>query len=168
MLAYSSRTILLRWQTSRQNATKMMTQRQLVLPAAALCSSILFRSASSMSFAACKSIRVRGSGETAVNGVFSPRNPSTIPAGFDRTCVEMGWPTEVMWKKLSDGKRTWFESENESYIYWNQADGKWWIDEPSGAGKYIVFNDDQTPPEAGWAALPGAKMPLPTVEIIED
>ena len=46
--------------------------------------------------------------------------------------------------------------------------GKWWIDEPSGAGKYIVFNDDQTPPEAGWAALPGAKMPLPTVEIIED
>ena len=147
----------------------MMTHRRLVLPAAAaLCSSILFRSASSMSFAACKSLRVKGSGETAVNGVFSPRDPSTIPAGFDRTCVEMGWPTAMMWKKLSDGKRVWFESDNESYIYWNQADGKWWIDEPSGAGKYIVFNNDKNPPATGWTALPGAKMPLPRVEIIED
>ena len=145
----------------------MLTQRRLVVPTAALCSSILLNSASSMSIAACTSILVTGGGETAVNGVFAPRDPSTIPAGFDRTCQEMGWPTDVMWKKLSDGKRTWFESENESYIYWNQADGKWWIDEPSGAGKYIVLNNDRLPPPAGWTALPGAKMPLPTVEIIK-
>ena len=121
-----------------------------------------------MSVSSCKSILVRGSGETAVNGLFAPRDPSTIPAGFRRTCVEMNWPTDVMWKKLSDGKRPWFESDNESYVYWNRADGKWWIDEPSGAGKYIVFNDGELPPATGWSALPGALMPLPTVEIVEE
>ena len=70
--------------------------------------------------------------------------------------------------RLSDGKRPWFESDNESYVYWNRADGKWWIDEPSGAGKYIVFSDGELPPARGWAALPGAEMPLPTVEIVEE
>lgn len=38
-----------------------------------------------------QAIRVVGAGEAAVNQVFRPRSPQIIPAGFDRTCVEMGW-----------------------------------------------------------------------------
>eukprot|EP00957_Ditylum_brightwellii_P017557 1322699-Ditylum_brightwellii.AAC.1 len=51
-----------------------------------------------------------------------------------------------MWKRLSDGERPWFESENKSYIYWNRGDGKWWMDGPSGSCVYIVKSNDRLPP----------------------
>ena len=36
-------------------------------------------------------ICVKRAGEAAVNSVFQPRDPNLVPAGFKRTCDEMGW-----------------------------------------------------------------------------
>ena len=107
---------------------------------------------------------VTNAGVDAVNGIFYPRNPTAIPAGFAKTCDEMGWASDKMWLRLSDQLRPWWESDNGSYLYWNQADGKWWLDGPSGAGVYIVLDSSQTPPADGWQPLPGALLPLPQVE----
>jgi len=89
-----------------------------------------------------------------VNGAYAIRAPNVIPAGFTATCEQMNWPHEEMWKKLSDGRRAWFESDNGSYIYWNKSDGCWWIDGPSGAGVYIQRNAGELPPLDGkWEPL---------------
>ena len=113
-----------------------------------------------------RSLIVRGAGETVVNGVFSPRSPKSVPSGFARTCDEMGWSPDKMWTKLADNSRVWYEHDNESYIYWNKSDGRWWIDIPSGAGAYIVGSSADDPPRKGWQALPGMKVPTPSVSII--
>ena len=80
----------------------------------------------------------------------------------------MNWDTKQTWDRLSDPQRPWFEAENESYIYWNKADGKWWIDGPSGAGVYIVKNDQRIPPRKGWIALDRTYEPIPNVDVIEE
>ncbi len=112
-------------------------------------------------------ISVQSAGCALVNGIYEEKLPTQIPAGFDRTCKSMNWDTELLWKKLSDHQRPWYEAENESYIYWNRGDGKWWIDEPSGAGVYIVKNNDTLPPNNGWISLSAEYNPLPQVEVLE-
>eukprot|EP00568_Trieres_chinensis_P005716 CAMPEP_0183293266 /NCGR_PEP_ID=MMETSP0160_2-20130417/2016_1 /TAXON_ID=2839 ORGANISM="Odontella Sinensis, Strain Grunow 1884" /NCGR_SAMPLE_ID=MMETSP0160_2 /ASSEMBLY_ACC=CAM_ASM_000250 /LENGTH=160 /DNA_ID=CAMNT_0025454353 /DNA_START=13 /DNA_END=495 /DNA_ORIENTATION=+ len=128
--------------------------------------------AAAMSTMSCQdlssSIVVRGAGETSVNGVYAPRDPTRVPAGFARTCDEMGWHPRDTWRRLSNGDRPWFESSNESYIYWNCGDRRWWIDAPSGAGVYIVPSEKSLPPKSGWVALPGAKSPVPEVDTVQD
>merc|ERR1719336_1114008 len=111
-------------------------------------------------------IRVVGAAVAEVNGVFSSRDPKVIPAGFARTCVEMGWDSQGMWRKLSDQKRPWFEKSNEAYMYYNIGDGQWWLDGPSGAGLYVVKADSQTPPTGGWRPLGGVPRPAPTIEAV--
>merc|ERR1719446_1448766 len=69
-------------------------------------------------------VTVSAAGTPAVNGVYGPRNPKHIPAGFRRTCDDMGWNTDDMWNRLSDGQTPWYESDNGSYIYRNTGDGK--------------------------------------------
>lgn len=113
-------------------------------------------------------ISVKSAGFQDVNGIYHPKSPSIIPAGFDRTCCEMNWDTNQMWNQLSDPNVPWFEAQNESYIYWNKGDGKWWIDGPSGAGVYIVprnSKNDMFPPKDGWISLRPNYEPPPTVEI---
>ena len=112
-------------------------------------------------------IIVQSAGCALVNGIYEEKPPTQIPAGFDRTCKSMSWNTEKLWKQLSDQQRPWYEAENESYIYWNKGDGKWWIDEPSGGGVYIVKNDDTLPPKNGWISLSTKYNPLPLVEVVE-
>ena len=115
-----------------------------------------------------KVVSVARAGQGEVNGLYFQKSPDIIPTGFVRTCNEMNWPSESMWKRLSDPSRPWFLSqENDSYIYYNRGDGNWWIDLPSGAGAYIVESSDEDPPYGGWVALPGNKPPLPTVEVRE-
>ena len=80
----------------------------------------------------------------------------------------MKWDTVQLWNQLSDNKRPWYEAENESYVYWNRVDGKWWIDGPSGAGVYIVKHDGWVPPKNGWVALDLDYSPVPTVAAVED
>jgi len=114
---------------------------------------------------ALTSIHVLGAGEGSTNGKYVPRSPALVPAGFTRTCDAMGWPSTVMWQRLSDSTSTWYEAPNEAYIYWNRSDGHWWIDLPSGAGAYIAQSSSTLPPFTGWKALPGNKSPLPTIEL---
>eukprot|EP00816_Leptocylindrus_hargravesii_P004454 CAMPEP_0196815694 /NCGR_PEP_ID=MMETSP1362-20130617/51281_1 /TAXON_ID=163516 /ORGANISM="Leptocylindrus danicus, Strain CCMP1856" /LENGTH=121 /DNA_ID=CAMNT_0042192743 /DNA_START=170 /DNA_END=535 /DNA_ORIENTATION=+ len=113
-------------------------------------------------------VSVQGSGETDENVVFRPQDPLRIPAGFDRTCQKARWNTQGMWDQLSDGTSPWFEADNESYIYWNRGNKKWWIDGPSGAGLYTNDAYTELPPPSGWVALAGAKEPLPNVVILEN
>ena len=114
-----------------------------------------------------KVISITNAGYQAVNGIYYPKSASIIPVGFDRTCISMNWNTQQMWNQLSDQTRTWYESENDSYIYWNKGDGKYWIDGPSGAGIYIVKDSGQLPPKTGWISLDTSYEPLPTVEVLD-
>ena len=42
-----------------------------------------------------------------------------------RTCDQMGWDSQKMWKQLSNQVSPWWKhSENESYIYYNKGDGQ--------------------------------------------
>eukprot|EP00566_Odontella_aurita_P023071 CAMPEP_0113527732 /NCGR_PEP_ID=MMETSP0015_2-20120614/1456_1 /TAXON_ID=2838 /ORGANISM="Odontella" /LENGTH=127 /DNA_ID=CAMNT_0000426193 /DNA_START=249 /DNA_END=632 /DNA_ORIENTATION=- /assembly_acc=CAM_ASM_000160 len=111
-------------------------------------------------------IEVKNSGEPTVNAVYEERNPTSVPEGFSRTCKSMRWQPDEMWERLSDGRKPWFEASNESYIYWNRGDGKWWIDGPSGAGLYIVSSPESSPPSEGWVALSGARQPVPVLEVL--
>eukprot|EP00470_Lotharella_oceanica_P010652 CAMPEP_0170183364 /NCGR_PEP_ID=MMETSP0040_2-20121228/30465_1 /TAXON_ID=641309 /ORGANISM="Lotharella oceanica, Strain CCMP622" /LENGTH=118 /DNA_ID=CAMNT_0010429071 /DNA_START=213 /DNA_END=566 /DNA_ORIENTATION=+ len=112
-------------------------------------------------------VRITGAGEPDVVGVYEPRDPTKVPAGFAATCQKMFWDPKDTWIQLSDQKRPWFEMDNGSYIYWNKSDGRWWIDGPSGAGVYIAASKDELPPTTGWRALQGSKAPLPTLKIEE-
>lgn len=116
-----------------------------------------------------KSLSVQFAGFDLVNGIYNAQPPESIPKGFDRTCQEMNWDTEQLWQHLSDQKRPWFmHTDNDSYIYWNKGDGKWWIDGPTGAGAYIVRNDGWSPPRDGWYALSHKYNPVPTVEMSKE
>ena len=103
----------------------------------------------------------------AVNGDYSPKSAESIPTGFTSVCDAQKWDTQDMWNKLN-GDSIWFaHSQNESYIYWNKGDKKWWIDGPSGAGVYIVKNDGALPPKTGLVSLNQDYNPTPTVDVME-
>mmetsp|Transcript_35197 Transcript_35197/g.70186 ORF Transcript_35197/g.70186 Transcript_35197/m.70186 type:complete len:120 (-) Transcript_35197:189-548(-) len=112
-------------------------------------------------------LKITAAGVASVVGNFHQRDPHVIPRGFAKVCVEMGWDTQVSWEKLSDLRRPWFESPNGAYIYWNAADGQWWIDEPSGNGVYVALTSDLLPPSVGWKALSSGKPPLPSLTLEE-
>jgi hypothetical protein len=66
----------------------------------------------------------------------------------------MDWDTQSMWTKLNGIDPTaniWFaHGENDSYIYYNKGDGKWWIDGPDGKGVWIIDGPSHAPPAHGW------------------
>lgn len=72
----------------------------------------------------------------AVNGVYLAQPASQIPTGFDCVCKEQNWNTNMLWKRLNSNKPWFLAKSNESYIYLNESDGKWWIDGPDGMGAY--------------------------------
>ena len=112
-------------------------------------------------------VEIVGAGFSPVNGIYdSAEANADIPAGFVKTCVEMGWDSQEMWKKLYDTSTPWFtHRDNDSYIYRNKGDGRWWIDGPSGAGVYIVPSRDKLPPSAQWVALDKQFLPVPQVSL---
>jgi len=110
-------------------------------------------------------LRVDAAGVQEVNGVYMVRDSTVIPLGFSFTCAENGWDPEKMWEQLN-GRGRWFEALNGAYIYWNQGDGQWWIDEPNGKGVYVAPALAKAPPTSGWRLLQGARAPLPTVELM--
>jgi len=71
-----------------------------------------------------------------VNGIYLAQPASKIPTGFDRVCKEHNWNTNILWTKLNSNKPWFLAKSNESYIYLNESDGKWWIDGPDGMGAY--------------------------------
>ena len=111
-----------------------------------------------------RTLHVVGAGVAEVNGMYQQMG-ATIPAGFARTCEKQGWDAGAMWKKLYDQNTPWFEAENGSYVYRNKGDGRWWIDEPSGLGVYILESHEKLPPPSGWHPLDPNYEPVPSVAI---
>ena len=75
-------------------------------------------------------VEVKGAGFEAVNGVHYSVSTgiANIPVGFVKTCDENGWYSSKMWEKLYDKTTPWFaHNENDSYMYRNRSDGRWWI-----------------------------------------
>lgn len=111
------------------------------------------------------SVTVSGGGKAEVNGDYVPKAASDIPKMFAAVCDANGWSTPQMWAQLN-GDAGWFaHSENDSYIYFNKSDGKWWIDGIDGLGVYISTNNAgaSVPPGTGWKPLDPKSLPLPQV-----
>ena len=106
-------------------------------------------------------ITVEGSGFKELNGEYVATSAEEIPTGFEWVCHQNSWDTKETWEKLNGG-RVWYKATNSAYIYWNQTNGVWWIDEPSGNGVYIAKGPAWAPPQAGWKAL-GPFKPLPSL-----
>mmetsp|Transcript_97 Transcript_97/g.111 ORF Transcript_97/g.111 Transcript_97/m.111 type:complete len:160 (+) Transcript_97:98-577(+) len=131
----------------------------------------------SMSSVAPLNLLLKNAGSDVVNGNYIAKNSKTIPVGFAKTCEEMSWNSQEMWLKLSNQVSPWWKhKDNESYIYYNQNDGQWWIDDPSGKGLYVakvptgVINagnmNAAKPPVVGWTLLSGAIEPAPLVQTV--
>ena len=82
-------------------------------------------------------VRISAAGVQSIVGRYAMREPTAVPNGFAKVCQQQGWPIEETWQRLSDLRRPWFEADNGAYMYFNIADGQWWIDEPGGAGVYV-------------------------------
>jgi len=110
-------------------------------------------------------LTVRGAGVTVLNGLYQAKPFSIIPPGFTKTCNQMRWNSEDMWNQLAVPSAYWFEHDNGSYIYLHK-DGRWWMDDPSGAGIYVCPASDGVDrvPSAGWQPLSAGLDPMPMVE----
>jgi len=75
-----------------------------------------------------------------------------VPPGFAAVCVDAGWDTAAMWKRLN-GSAPWFRAANEAYVYFNRDDQHWWVDAPSGHGVFKARGPAHAPPSEGWAPL---------------
>ena len=100
-------------------------------------------------------LNVMGSAEVpAINGDYYPKSPAEIPSGFASVCDQQGWNTQDTWAKLNGmdpTKDAWFaHADNESYIYWNRNDSRWWVDGPDGNGVWIAEGPSHAPPAHGW------------------
>jgi len=89
-----------------------------------------------------------------LKGKYKVMQSSTIPKSFDKVCIEQGWNTNQMWKRLNNDNIWYQHTENDSYIYYNNGDGKWWIDDSNGLG---VFTNESvvkhSVPAHGWVPL---------------
>ena len=65
-----------------------------------------------------------------------------IPAGFAKVCDQQGWERVGTWLKLAGPDAVWYEAPSGAYIYFNNADGQWWIDAPEGHGVYVAKGKD--------------------------
>lgn len=96
-------------------------------------------------------VNVMGCETDDLDGDYLPRDAATVmPEGFEKVCREQKWDPSETWNRLADA--VWFakESGNGSYIYWNKADKRWWIDGPDGLGVFIVDGPKHAPPAHGW------------------
>jgi hypothetical protein len=103
-----------------------------------------------------------------MNTDYQWKTPDSIPHGFVKVCNQNGWNTNDMWTKLN-GRRNWLTASNHAYMYFNGADGHWWMDEPNGLGVFVAASQDpHKPPVSGWKPLKPEYCPLPTVEIVSN
>ena len=89
-----------------------------------------------------------------LNGNYYPQPASKIPSSFALVCHENNWRPVDMWEKLNNNS-IWYQHENnDSYIYFNNGDGKWWMDGPDGLGVFINQKaSHNSPPSGNWQAL---------------
>ena len=117
-------------------------------------------------------IIVQNAGTETVNGQYFPQDPAKIPYGFDLVCKQNNWNTLELWKKLN-GNSVWYEKEDGAYVYYNNGDRRWWIDDKDGLGVYIADTDGSDaakkyPLRSGYEPLQNAQLPAPTIEIKTD
>ncbi len=117
----------------------------------------------------------KGGDVSVVNGEYVARPASEVPREFAKVCDQNGWPVDQTWARLNGKTSIWYKYADESgagagsYVYFNNSDGKWWIDGPDGLGIFIS-QDEYTvkhgPPggETAWKALDASqKLRLPTL-----
>jgi hypothetical protein len=88
-------------------------------------------------FPSIASLNTAGHVFQTLTGKFAKQDAAVIPSSFDKVCQENKWDTRATWNKLN-GKASWFAHANGSYIYFNKADGKWWLDGPDGLGVFTA------------------------------
>lgn len=98
-------------------------------------------------------LQLINAGATAVNGKYTTMSHKIIPEGFQKVCESQGWNTQQMWIRLNGDKQWYKHDENESYVYFNESDGMWWIDGPDGYGVYIAKAPKHAPPAHGWKLI---------------
>jgi hypothetical protein len=96
-----------------------------------------------------------------LNGSYEPRDAlEGMPPGFAAVCRRERWNEQDTWQRLNGGA-TWYEAENGSYLYFNRADRRFWLDTPDGAGVYVTAavamgeQPPRRPPSVGWRILDG-------------
>ena len=101
--------------------------------------------------------------------MFLAKPASEVPRGFAAVCEANGWDVAATWGKLGGGD-TWYGAPNGAYMYFNLADGLWWLDEPGGGGVYTAAGLDgrrRAPPAAAaWKLLGGATVPPPRAVVV--
>jgi hypothetical protein len=120
--------------------------------------------------AALARVVVSGAGSPIVNGLYTRREATIVPAAFSRVCHSSGWDAAATWSRLN-GPRHWWESDNASYIYFNSGDRLWWLDSgESGLGLYVssAVGAGSAPPSEGWRPLGDSVLPLPTLSFGEE
>mmetsp|Transcript_54106 Transcript_54106/g.131312 ORF Transcript_54106/g.131312 Transcript_54106/m.131312 type:complete len:187 (+) Transcript_54106:169-729(+) len=82
-------------------------------------------------------VRVSNAGVQILNGTYKPRPYNTIPQAFADVCHQMKWDPQRTWTQLAAPTCQWFlHNDNASYIYLHN-DGRFWMDDPNGAGIYV-------------------------------
>lgn len=119
----------------------------------------------SIQFSMVLALTVKGAGVSVLNGRYLAKPFSAIPAGFTATCVKARWNAQDMWNQLAASAADWYEHENGSYIYLHN-EGRWWMDDPSGAGVYVCRASvgDTKVPAVGWEPLSRGEEPMPVIE----
>ena len=99
-------------------------------------------------------LTVSNAGFEPVNGKYLIQPHTSVPESFDLVCQEQGWDTVQMWSRLN-GDKEWYKHQmNQSYVYYNNADHKWWMDGPDGLGVYITSPAPfKPPPQQGWILI---------------
>ena len=112
-------------------------------------------------------VKVSNAGVSILNGAYGPKPYNVVPDGFIKTCRKARWNPDQMWDQLAVPGVEWYEHENGSYIYLHN-DGRWWMDDPTGAGIYVCASnsDNEMIPSSGWEPLSRGADPMPTVELI--
>lgn len=94
-------------------------------------------------------VQVMNLGTSSLTGKYERLPAYIIPNGFRKVCEQQCWETPKMWKQLNGNDNPWYKvrtrtypacdrlttlvcllqhTENDSYIYFNQGDRKWWMD----------------------------------------
>lgn len=98
-------------------------------------------------------INVSKAGFDPVNGKFYQQSHEHIPTSFETVCKNQQWDPSELWLQLNGSQRWYGHETNNSYIYFNLTDKKWWIDGPNGMGIYITSGPNNAPPAHGWCLI---------------
>lgn len=86
-------------------------------------------------------LHVSNAGVKVLNGTYRPRPHHVIPDAFASVCHQMKWDPQRTWRQLATPCHWYLHDDNASYIYLHN-DGRFWLDDPNGAGIYVCDASD--------------------------